>query len=190
MAVALPSFASQQRIAAVREAHRSGEPWSMRVAAAQTGVGREIWRASADPAACSAKSRPEPVAVADGGRIVFPWEGDGWTHLYSIPAEGGKPTLLTPGAFEVEDVDLSAGKREVVFSSNQGDTDRRHLWKVAVAGGDPVALTSGSGIEWSPAGAAFLRSDDRHPAHAAIRLDTGFRTSTRAIPPISRCSIW
>ena len=169
---------------AVREAHRSGEPWSMRVAKVETGVGREIWRASADPGSVFREiTARNQLLWADGGRIVFPWEGDGWTHLYSIPAEGGKPTLLTPGAFEVEDVDLPAGKREVVFSSNQGDTDRRHLWEVAVAGGDPVALTSGSGIEWSPAGAAFLRSDDRHPAHAAIRLDTGFRDLDPAAVP-------
>ena len=169
---------------AVREAHRSGEPWSMRVAAAQTGVGREIWRASADPGSVFREiTARNQLLWADGGRIVFPWEGDGWTHLYSIPAEGGRPTLLTPGAFEVEDVDLSAGKREVVFSSNQGDPDRRHIWKVAVAGGDPVALTSGQGIEWSPAGAAFLRSDDRHPAHPAIRLDTGFRDLDPAAIP-------
>jgi flagellar hook-associated protein 2 len=24
-----------------------------------------------------------------GDRIVFPWEGDGWKHLYSVPADGG-----------------------------------------------------------------------------------------------------
>ena len=23
------------------------------------------------------------------GRIVFPWEGDGWTHLYSVASTGG-----------------------------------------------------------------------------------------------------
>jgi len=161
---------------AVREPHRSGEPWSIRVANVETGVGRQIWRASAGPGSVFREvTARNQLLWADGGRIVFPWEGDGWTHLYSIPAEGGKPTRLTPGAFEVEDVDLPSGKREVVFSSNQGDTDRRHLWKVAVAGGDPVAITSGPGIEWSPAGNAFLRSDAQRPAHAVIRLNTGFR---------------
>jgi dipeptidyl aminopeptidase/acylaminoacyl peptidase len=169
---------------AVREAHRSGEPWSIRVAAVETGAGRELWRASAGPGSVFREvTARNQLLWADGGRIVFSWEGDGWTHLYSIPAEGGKPTLLTPGAFEVEDVDLPAGKREVVFSSNQGDTDRRHLWKVAVAGGTPVALTFGQGIEWSPAGTAFLRSDAQHPAHPAIRLDTGIRDLDPAAIP-------
>ena len=173
---------------AVREPHRSGEPWSIRVAAVETGVGREIWRASPGPGSVFREvTARNQLLWADGGRIVFPWEGDGWTHLYSIPAEGGKPTLLTPGAFEVEDVDLPAGKREVVFSSNQGDTGRRHLWKVAVGvpsgPGAVAALTNGPGIEWSPAGAAFLRSDARHPAHPAIRLDTGVRDLDPAAIP-------
>ena len=103
---------------------------------------------------------------AAGGRIVFPWEGDGWTHLYSVSAQGGEAALLTPGAFEVEDVALAAGRREVLYSSNQDDIDRRHLWRVAVSGGAPAArVTSGTGLEWSPAPAgdggavAFLQSD-------------------------------
>jgi len=170
---------------AVREPHRSGEPWSIRVANVETGAGHETWRASAGPGSVFREvTARNQLLWADGGRIVFPWEGDGWTHLYSIPTEGGKPTLLTPGAFEVEDVDLPSGKREVVFSSNQGDIDRRHLWRVAAVGGAPVALTSGPGIEWSPAGAAFLRSDAQHPAHLAIRLDSGIRDlDPAAIPP-------
>ena len=165
---------------AVREPHRSGEPWSIRVAAVETGAGREIWRASAGPGSVFREvAARNQLLWADGGRIVFPWEGDNWTHLYSIPAEGGKPTLLTPGAFEVEDVTLASAKREVVFSSNQGDTDRRHLWKVAVAGGSPVALTSGPSVEWSPAATsdgaavAFLRSDAQRPATPAILVGQG-----------------
>ena len=169
---------------AVREAHRSGEPWSIRVANVETGAGREIWRASTGPGSVFREvTARNQLLWADGGRIVFPWEADNWTHLYSIPADGGKPTLLTPGAFEVEDVTLASGKREVVFSSNQGDTDRRHLWKVAVAGGSPVAITSGQGIEWSPAANAFLCSDAQHPAHPAIRLDTGVRDLDPAAIP-------
>jgi dipeptidyl aminopeptidase/acylaminoacyl peptidase len=76
-----------------------------------------------------------------------------------------------------------------VYSSNQGDSDRRHLWEVAVAGGAPAALTTGEGIECSPAplggGAlAFLRSDARLPLRAAIRVETAIRDmDPGAIPP-------
>ena len=67
-------------------------------------------------------------------RIVFPWEADGWTHLYSVPLSGGAPAMLTPGKFEVEHVTASADGRSLVYSSNEGDIDRRHIWRVAVDG--------------------------------------------------------
>src|SRR5262249_49227694 len=57
----------------------------------------------------------------------------------------------------------------VVYSSNQGDIDRRHLWKVAVSGGTLTALTSGTGIEVAPSGDAFLQSDAKTPMHPVIR---------------------
>ena len=152
---------------------REGEPWSIRVADAATGAAREIFRAD--------KGRGSVFrnVVADrqlfwgaGDRIVFPWEKDGWTHLYSVPAAGGTPGLLTHGDFEVEYVSLSPDGSQIVFNSNQGDVDRRHLWKVSVAGGRLAALTSGRGIEWSPHVAgdgtiAYFRSDAHKPPRPA-----------------------
>jgi dipeptidyl aminopeptidase/acylaminoacyl peptidase len=70
--------------------------------------------------------------------------------LYSIAASGGSATLLTPGSFEVEDVTLASDRRSVIFSSNQGDVDRRHLWRVDLQGGKPQPLTKGETMEWSP----------------------------------------
>jgi dipeptidyl aminopeptidase/acylaminoacyl peptidase len=158
----------------VREAQREGEPWSIRIADAASGEGRELWRASAGKGSVfrGVNSR-NPVMWADGDRIVFPWERDGWTHVYSVPAAGGAPQLLTPGEFEVEDVDLPLGAHDIVYSSNQGDVDRRHLWRVAASGGVPAALTSGESIECAPSGAAFLQSDARRPMHPVIRASDG-----------------
>jgi len=59
-------------------------------------------------------------------------------------------SLLTPGDSDVEDVILSVDKTSVIYSSSQSDVDRRHLWRVRVAGSAPQALTSGETIEWSP----------------------------------------
>ena len=83
-------------------------------------------------------------------RIVFASEQDGWNHLYSVATTGGPAALLTAGKFETEDVALSSDKAAVLYSSNQDDVDRRHLWKVSVEGGAPVALTRGETMEWSP----------------------------------------
>jgi dipeptidyl aminopeptidase/acylaminoacyl peptidase len=127
------------------------EPWSLWIADAVTGVGRLLWRSGSRPE----DSLPELSAdvslnVAADRRVIFASEQDGRNHLYSIPASGGAPTLLTPGDFDVEDVTLSTDKSFVIYSSNQDDVDRRHLWQVAVSGGTPLALSSGETMEWTP----------------------------------------
>src|SRR5207249_9749052 len=102
----------------------------------------------------SLPNRTEDTSLnfAAGGRVVFGSEQDGRNHLYSISTSGGAAILLTPGAdFDVEDVTLSADKQWVIYTSNQDDVDRRHLWRVAVAGGSPQqTLTKGETMEWSP----------------------------------------
>src|SRR5262245_382081 len=159
---------------------RSGQPWSIRIADTATGQGRELWRANAGRGSVFRELGVEQQLfwTADD-RLVFPWEADGWTHLYSISAAGGAATLLTPGAFEVEHVSLAANRRELLFSSNQGDVDRRHVWRVAATSSRPVAVTSGTGLEWSPVGASdgksvfVLRADARLPGRPAIVTAAG-----------------
>ena len=81
---------------------------------------------------------------------------------------------MTPGDFEVENVVLAPDRREVVFNSNQDDTDRRHLWREAAGATRPTRVTSGQGIEWAPVvmsdgqHIALLRSDARWPARPAL----------------------
>jgi dipeptidyl aminopeptidase/acylaminoacyl peptidase len=125
--------------------------WAIWVADAATGNGKEIWHSGNTPN----DSFPELTAdtsfyYAGNDRVLFASEQDGWNHLYAISTMGGAPTLLTPGEFEVEDVALSADQQSVVFSSNQGDVDRRHLWRVALDGDKPQPLSRGETIEWSP----------------------------------------
>jgi dipeptidyl aminopeptidase/acylaminoacyl peptidase len=127
-------------------------PWSLWLADAATGTGHAIWRSGEK----LNDSLPElsgdgSLNFAANGCVVFASEQDGRNHLYSIAASGGAATLLTPGDFDVEDVTLSADRSWVIYSSNQNDVDRRHLWRVAVAGGAPQEpLTSGETIEWTP----------------------------------------
>jgi len=153
---------------------RSGEPWSIRVADLQTGQGREVWK--------TGEGRGSVFRGIDGDtqlfwaardRLVFPWEGDGWTHLYSVPIAGGDARLLTPGEFEVENVTLTPDRRDVVFTSNQNDPERRHLWRVSAETPGPTPVTRGEGIEWSPvitsnSRIVLLRSDARWPARPAL----------------------
>jgi dipeptidyl aminopeptidase/acylaminoacyl peptidase len=126
-------------------------PWAIWVADAATGEGKEIWHSGKE----ANDSFPELTAAqsflyADNDRLVFASEQDGWNHLYSMAASGGPAMLLTPGAFEVEDVTLSADRHSVLFSSNQDDIERRHIWRANLEGGKPQALTAGETMEWSP----------------------------------------
>ena len=158
---------------------REGEPWSIRVVDVASGTGAEVWKADRGPGSVfQGVSADEQLMWVAGDRLVFPWERDGWIHLYVLRVEAGsdgtaKAALLTPGAFEVEHVALTPDRTRVIYSSNQDDIDRRHLWAVAVTGGAPEALTTGKGSEWMPApvtdsAIAFLRSDGKMAAHAAI----------------------
>ena len=159
---------------------RSGEPWAIRVATVADGTARQIWKADPGPGSVFHPLDAETQLYwGAGDRIVFPWEHDGWQHLYSVAVEGGSATLLTPGEFEVENVTFTPDGKEAVFSSNQDDIDRRHIWRVALTGGPPEAVTRGETIEWSPAVAgravAFLHSDARNPARAAIDINGKIR---------------
>lgn len=162
------------------EPRRTGQPWSIRVAEAATGKGREIWKASEGRGSVFRETDSDhQVFWAANERLVFPWEGDGWTHLYTISAQGGTATRLTSGNFEVECVSLSFDHKTIVYSSNQNDIDRRHVWKVDVADGVAVQVTSGAGIETAPVVSsnnrtvAVLRSDVRIPMRPAILGTSG-----------------
>jgi dipeptidyl aminopeptidase/acylaminoacyl peptidase len=159
---------------------RTGQPWSIRLADAATGCGREVWRADTGQGSVFHGIVSEyQIIWAAGDVLVFPWERDGWTHLYSVPASGGTAKLLTPGDFEVEFVALSPDRQTLIFASNQDDIDRRHLWSEAVAGDQPTRLTGGEGIEWSPvmlhgsAAIALLHSDAQRPARPAVLAGGG-----------------
>ncbi len=127
------------------------EPWAIWVADATSAEAKEIWHSGKeDNDSFPAETADKSFYFADNDKLLFASEQDGWNHLYSIAASGGPATLLTPGSFEVEDVALANDRRSVIFSSNQDDVDRRHLWRVDLSGGKPQSLTRGETMEWSP----------------------------------------
>ncbi|MDJ1497329.1 prolyl oligopeptidase family serine peptidase [Cytophagaceae bacterium DM2B3-1] len=158
---------------------REAEPWSILVADVATGKGKTLW--NADPGVGSAYREivsDNQILWTANNYIVFPWEKDGWTHLYSVSAKGGNATLLTPGNFEVEYISLITDKNEILFNSNQDDIDRRHIWRVSPTSNKPVAVTQGKGIEWLPVMLSdgktigILGSDALRPARALMVTNT------------------
>jgi dipeptidyl aminopeptidase/acylaminoacyl peptidase len=132
------------------------QPWAIWVYDVASDAGHEIWKSGAGlDDSLPFLTEEGSFQFAAKNRIVFSSEQDGWNHLYSVATSGGAATLLTRGQFETEDVALSVDKTSVLYSSNQAgadpqDVDRRHLWRVGVEGGTPVALTHGETMEWTP----------------------------------------
>ena len=166
---------------------REGQPWSIRTADATTGKAQEIWHADAGSGSVFHEVVAENQLIWEAGdRIVFPWERGGWIHLWSVPVSGGAAKLLTPGNFEVEYVAAGPSAQTIVFSSNQDDIDRRHVWKVSPTSDHPEAITSGTGIETAPVLASdnktivILRSDAHTTMHTAIAAG---KTELRDLAP-------
>ncbi|HEY5072185.1 MAG TPA: prolyl oligopeptidase family serine peptidase [Caulobacteraceae bacterium] len=154
------------------------DPWSIRVADAASGVGHRVWRSPDTLAGSHPQGEGEAnLGWAAGDRLVFVAELDNWPHLYSVPAAGGEPLLLTPGAFMVEHVSESRDGRFMVYDANAGaaaeDGERRHLFRVPIDRAAPMALTRGAGLEWSPVAAdethvAFIAAGAQAPPSVAL----------------------
>jgi len=203
----VPVWSSDGRaIAFVRQPGRGGmprslliqqpAPWSVMVSDTSDtfDIATEVWKSGTK----LADSLPRTAGGANlhwaaDDHLVFLSYQDGWPHLYSVRRSGGmQPKLLTPGAFMVEHVSLSADRRTLVYNANTGsdrdDVNRRHVFKVPVDGSSaPVALTAGTGIEWSPVATAdgktvaFIGSDAQHsPLPAVIPFAGGQRKTLAA----------
>ena len=159
------------------------EPWSIRIADVKTGQARQVWKADAGyGSAYQGVVSDSQLYWTAGDRLVFPWEKDGWNHLYSIPAgaKDGKATLLTPGNFEVEYVNITPDRTRMIYNSNQGDIDRRHVWTVPVDGSArPVQkVEKSTGSEWQPVVTSdgktvVLKADAGLPPHVMVVWDDG-----------------
>lgn len=159
-------------------------PWAIWVADVADGAAHAVWTSPHTLAG----SYPQTAGRANlhwgtGARLVFLADLDGWPHLYSVPVAGGSPLLLTPGKFMVEDVTVTPGHKWIVYNANTGvtsnDGDRRHLYRVPVDRARPEALTSGTGIAWSPvvtgtgATVAFIRAGARRPPLVTVMASAG-----------------
>ncbi len=129
-------------------------PWRIITADIVTGEGREVWRAPATPQGSYPTTHGRTNLHWAHGRIVFLSYHDGWPHLYSVPEEGGKALLLTPGSFMAEYISMSSDGRELYFACNTGpdslDLERRHIARVPVDRPAMEVITPGTGLEWKP----------------------------------------
>jgi dipeptidyl-peptidase-4 len=148
-----------------------GYTQSIWTADAATGAGREVWHNQPNDRLFAAITN---IRWA-GDRIVFPLvvgggrggrgqaetdtsasPQDEWDRYYSLDVTkpNATPVLLTTTDGLIEDQTssiVSADGRTFYYSTNAKDIERRHIWAVPTAGGEPVQVTLGQGIETFPA---------------------------------------
>ena len=128
----------------------------------------------------------------DGKAIIYLTNDDGWHHIYSRPLDGGgKPTLLTPGDYEVvqdglaSNMDLMSATGDVFFVSTQKSPYERQVYRVSEMGGPVTPVTRLAGLHRptiAPNGrfVATLRDDDVNPIDLYI-ADTQSREPERQV---------
>jgi dipeptidyl aminopeptidase/acylaminoacyl peptidase len=158
---------------------RNALPWSIMKHDFATGKTKEIWKAKAGAgSAFRFISARNQLFWTKDNHIVFPYEGNGWTNLWAIKAEGAATAKnLTAGNYEVQFVSIAPDKSSIIFSSNKDDIDRQHIWSVTPSSGKLMQLTTGKGVQWTPVitpnGRAYcLASTGTIAAHAA-KIENG-----------------
>ena len=148
--------------------------WAVWVADVETGVGREVWHAPAPPdGAFPGMAGDWALMWSADDRLVFAGEMGGWLSLYSVSPQGGEAVRLTPADCEVESAIFDADHRAVLYTSNCGDIERRHIARVAAMGAAPLALSGGRTIDWAPqpleaGGYAYLSADAQRPGAPVV----------------------
>ena len=120
---------------------------------------KDAWIMAFDPA--SAKGRviatlhddawlrsleaPPSGWLADNQTIYYGSEATGFMQLYAIAFDGGAPKPLTSGSWEVDSAMLSNDKKSFYLIASEESPFERHLYRMAVTGGQRVKLTSAPG---------------------------------------------
>ena len=107
---------------------------------------------------------------AHGQRFLWSSERSGFRHLYLYDLSGTQLAQITRGEWQVEGVEsIDEDSGQLYFTSTQASPIERHLYRVSLAGGDPVQVTRDRGNH-----GVNLAPDARH------FLDT---YSTAMVPP-------
>ena len=133
---------------------------------------REVFYTAHDPI----KIRPDwQVAFApDGEGLIILTDVSGFNHLHRLRTAGGTLEPLTSGDWEIESFVVDGARGQLFFIANAAHPAERHVYRVAMAGGDVTRLTSAPGIHvptYRPdfSAMADLFSDDMTPAELLVQ---------------------
>ncbi len=128
----------------------------------------------------------EDVLWLDQWHSTFLWssERDGWRHLYSVRRDNGQTHLLTPGAYDVTEVEnVDAADKWIYFTASPDNATQRYLYRVPLGGGAAQRITPAKepgthSYEIAPGG--------RHALHTYSTFDTPSITELIRLPAHDR----
>jgi dipeptidyl aminopeptidase/acylaminoacyl peptidase len=132
--------------------------------------------------------------LPDNVHVYFESERDGYAHLYSVSINGGEPTQLTSGQFEVSDVHLSFDKTKFYFTSSEGSPFERYLYSMSVSGGERTRINGLPGhnqVDVSPDDTmlADVRSYSNKPPELYLLPNKPMEASAATIKPVTTSPI-
>jgi dipeptidyl aminopeptidase/acylaminoacyl peptidase len=83
----------------------------------------------------------------DDNTYWYQSEKTGYSHLYKVNVATGEKTPITSGKYEVQRVQLSNNKKDFFITTNQAHPGEKHLYRVAVNGGQAARITNTAGSD-------------------------------------------
>jgi dipeptidyl aminopeptidase/acylaminoacyl peptidase len=148
------------------------------VADVATGDAKEFWHNAVDDKVFTVANGIGAISW-HGNHVVFQIEPEEWTRFHSVAVppltkmgalhntgpndrtdvfgpgftdvpQPAAPISLTPQEGQIETFDFSGDGRFLYYGTNATDIERRHVWRVDLAGGAPEQITTGEAIEHDP----------------------------------------
>jgi dipeptidyl aminopeptidase/acylaminoacyl peptidase len=157
-----------------------GRSFEIVVADVETGAGNSIWQSPSDDGGFSQYYPSNPLRWTKENKILFNSEHEGWHHVYAINPNGSGIRDLTPGQCEVENNDLSEDNKFMYVTTNCGDINRRHIWRIRVSDGNSQMITDNDGIQTHPValkGNAYAYREGKYNQPTSAIINNGSETT-------------
>ncbi len=133
---------------------KGGYTLSLMVADVATGEAKEFWHTQPTERVFTSINSIRWAAEHVVFQVQMP--NDEWERYFSIKVDGAIdapiPLIRTDGMIEdATSVTYSPDGKTLYYCTNATDIERRHIWAVPTAGGEPKRISTGNGIETYPA---------------------------------------
>ena len=155
---------------------KEANPWSIRVLDIASMKAEEVWKADSGRGSVMVDDLPaiaERLWWTPSGSLIFPWEKNNWMQLYSVNPTTKEVKHLTPGEGQVEWVQTSFTKNELLVTHNIGNIDRRQVSRLDLSTSELELLSDPQTINWAPVrienGLAWFQSNWDRPGWPMIQ---------------------